>query len=543
MKPGSWYKNAIFYEIYLRSFKDGNGDGVGDISGLREKLVYLNQLGVDCIWLLPIYPSPRKDDGYDISYHYAIDDTYGSLQDFKKLINDVHAKKMRIIMDLVLNHTSDQHPWFLAAREDPKSPYHDYYVWSDSIEKYKEARVIFLDTETSNWSWDDKVGKFYWHRFYSCQPDLNYENPSVQAEMLNVVRFWMDLGIDGLRVDAVPYLFEKEGTNCENLPETHEYLKQLRKYFTELYPDKLLLCEANQLPEEVVEYFGEGDEFHMAFHFPLMPKTFIALRSEDKSPIEEVIRHIPKIPEGCQWGTFLRNHDELTLEMVTEDERQWMWQVYAPDKKMRLNLGIRRRLAPLLDNDKRKIKLAYNLLFSLPGSPFLYYGDEIGMGDDISLPDRNGVRTPMQWEDSQNGGFSTSTVLETPLIHGTEYSSANINVDRSIKTADSIWNHLRRLIKIRKTETVFETNLIQLVDFENQHLLGFYREDHASRILFIHNISHKTIKLNRRLLGLEHNRRYIDLLTKKIIKSILYGGSVNLSPYQSVFLKTADKSS
>ncbi|MFU8772683.1 MAG: maltose alpha-D-glucosyltransferase, partial [Anaerolineales bacterium] len=378
-----WYQDAIFYEVYVRAFCDSSGNGHGDLKGLASKLDYLKDLGIDCLWLMPFYPSPLNDDGYDIADFYNIHPDYGSLDDFQGLVAEIHARGMRIITDLVLNHTSDQHPWFQAARSSRNSPYRNYYVWSDTKEKYKEARIIFVDTEESNWSWDEQTGQYYWHRFFSSQPDLNYDNPAVQDEMIKVMKFWLDLGVDGFRADAVPYLFEREGTNCENLPETHAYLRRLRRFMDENYPGRILLCEANQWPEDLRPYFGDGDEFHMGFHFPIMPRIFMALRKENVSPIEWVIERTPVIPDSCQWCIFLRNHDELTLEMVTEEERQWMWQEYAPEPRMRLNLGIRRRLAPLLDNNQKAIELLNSLLFTLPGSPIIYYGDEIGMGDDI----------------------------------------------------------------------------------------------------------------------------------------------------------------
>jgi maltose alpha-D-glucosyltransferase / alpha-amylase len=409
MNNEPWYKNAVFYEISVRAFKDSNDDGRGDLRGLTEKLDYLQTLGVDCIWIMPIYPSPLNDDGYDIADYYSVDSAYGSLDDLKVLIEAAHQRDIRLVMDLVLNHTSDAHPWFQAARADKNSPYRDYYVWSDTNEKYKDARIIFVDTETSNWTWDEQAGQYFWHRFYASQPDLNFDNLKVQEEMLNVARFWLDLGIDGFRADAVPYLFEREGTNCENLPETHVYLKKLRKFMDEHYPERILLCEANQWPEDVRPYFGDGDEFHMGFHFPIMPRIYMALKKGRFEDMQQIMQRTPPIPENCQWCTFLRNHDELTLEMVTEEERQWMWKEYAPDPRMKLNLGIRRRLAPLLDNDRRKIELANSLLFTLPGAPIVYYGDEIGMGDNLDLFDRNGVRTPMQWDDSPNAGFTNVT--------------------------------------------------------------------------------------------------------------------------------------
>src|SRR5688572_862776 len=399
-----WYQDAVFYQISARAFKDGNGDGHGDLHGLIEKLDYLQTLGVDCIWIMPIYPSPLKDDGYDIADYYAVDKAFGSLDDLKELIKAAHSRNIRIVMDLVLNHTSDQHAWFQSARADRNSRFRDYYVWSDTNEKYAGVKIVFADTEPSNWSWDEAAGQYFWHRFYASQPDLNYDNPAVQREMLNVMKFWLDMGVDGFRVDAVPYLFEREGTSCESLPETHAFLKEMRRFIDENYQDRILLCEANQWPAQLRDYFGDGDEFHMAFHFPLMPRVYLAIHQEKAEPIRLALEQTPPIPDNCQWCTFLRNHDELSLEMVTEEERRSMWHEYAPEPRMRFNQGIRRRLAPLLKNDRRRIELVNSLLFTLPGSPIIYYGDEIGMGEDLTLDDRNGVRTPMQWDNSRNAG-------------------------------------------------------------------------------------------------------------------------------------------
>jgi maltose alpha-D-glucosyltransferase / alpha-amylase len=427
-----WYKDAILYEVHVRSFCDSNGDGIGDLRGLTQKLDYIANLGVDCVWLLPIYPSPLKDDGYDIADYYNVHPDYGTLDDFKNLVIRAHELGLKVITDLVLNHTSDQHPWFQSSRSSPDSPHRDYYVWSDTENKYSQTRIIFIDTEPSNWTWDPVANQYYWHRFYACQPDLNFDNPEVQKEMFNVMRHWLDMGVDGFRADAVPYLIEREGTNCENLPETHAYLKSLRKLIDKHYPGKILLCEANQWPEDVRPYFGDNDEFHMGFHFPVMPRIYMSLRKEDASSLKWILDKTPEIPEACQWCIFLRNHDELTLEMVTDEERQWMWQKYAPQPRMRLNLGIRRRLTPLLDNFRPKLELAYSLLFTLPGSPIIYYGDEIGMGDNIWLDDRNGVRTPMQWNNSKNAGFSNarSENLYSPVIADSPYSPESVNVAR-----------------------------------------------------------------------------------------------------------------
>jgi maltose alpha-D-glucosyltransferase/alpha-amylase len=411
MIPGTdttWYKDAVFYELYVRAFCDGDGDGHGDFKGLIQKLDYLRELGVDCIWLLPVYPSPLLDDGYDVADFYGIHPDYGTRDDFKALLDEAHKRGLRVVADLVLNHTSDQHPWFKEARTSRDSPRRGYYVWSDTDQKYRDARIIFIDSQASNWAYDPQSGQYYWHRFFSHQPDLNYDNPEVQQAMLDVVRFWLDLGVDGFRADAVPYLFEREGTSCENLPETHAYLKRLRAFIEDNYPGRILLSEANQWPEDTRAYFGGGDEFHMAFHFPAMPRIFMALARGDRQPILDILARTPPIPESCQWCNFLRCHDELTLEMVSEEERAFMWDFYAPEPRMRLNLGIRRRLAPLLDNDRRKIELANSILFTMPGSPIIYYGDEIGMGDNIWLEDRDGVRTPMQWSGEENAGFSTA---------------------------------------------------------------------------------------------------------------------------------------
>jgi len=489
MNDSLWYKNAVFYEVYVRAFYDSNGDGHGDLRGLTQKLDYLQELGVDCLWLLPIYPSPLKDDGYDIADYYDIHPDYGTLDDFKVLLESAHARNTRIIMDLVLNHTSDQHPWFQAARADRNSPYRDFYVWSDTDQKYRDARIIFLDTEKSNWTWDSLAGQYYWHRFYACQPDLNYDNPAVRAELFNIVRFWLDLGVDGFRADAVPYLFEREGTNCENLPETHAYLKELRRFMDENYPGRILLCEANQWPEDVRAYFGAGDEFHMAFHFPLMPRIYMSMQRADLTPIKWVLEQTPAIPDDCQWCTFLRNHDELTLEMVTEEERQWLWQAYAPDPRMRLNLGIRRRLAPLLDNDRRKIELAYSLLFTLPGSPIIYYGDEIGMGDDLQLPDRNGVRTPMQWDDSANAGFSTAGTLYAPVLGDRQYCPQRVNVAAQRADQRSQWQAIKKMVAIRKRYPALCCGDLTWLDCGTSTVAAYQRACGRERLLIINNLS------------------------------------------------------
>ncbi|MGW8226719.1 MAG: maltose alpha-D-glucosyltransferase [Anaerolineales bacterium] len=490
-----WYKDAVFYEVYVRAFFDSNGDGHGDLKGLAQKLDYFKDLGIDALWLLPIYASPLKDDGYDIADYYAIHPDYGTLDDFKELLDAAHTRGIKVITDLVLNHTSDQHPWFQSARQGQQDPYHDFYVWSDDDQKYAGARIIFLDTEKSNWTWDDSAQQYFWHRFYSSQPDLNYDNPQVRQEMINVMKFWLDLGVDGFRADAVPYLFEREGTNCENLPETHAYLKELRSFIDQHYPDRILLCEANQWPQDVRRYLGDGDEFNMAFHFPLMPRIFMGIRQGNAIPIIWALEQTPPIPENTQWAIFLRNHDELTLEMVTEEERQWMWENYAPEPRMRLNLGIRRRLAPLLDNDRRKIELAYSLLFTLPGSPVLYYGDEIGMGDNIWLEDRDGVRTPMQWEDSSQAGFSTapSNRLYAPIISSSGYDPESLNVADQKLDPGSLLNTVKNMIRTRRGYPALGSGTFSWATIIQTKtptpIIAYYRSDQQDRIVVIQNLS------------------------------------------------------
>jgi maltose alpha-D-glucosyltransferase/alpha-amylase len=490
-----WYKDAVFYEVFVRAFADGNGDGIGDLPGLTGRLDYLQDLGVDCVWMLPIYPSPLRDDGYDIADYYRILPDYGTVEDFSRLVDQAHRRGMRVIADLVPNHTSDQHPWFQASR-DPGHPehqkYRDWYVWSPSDQRYREARIIFIDYEPSNWTWDPVRGEYYWHRFFSHQPDLNYHHPAVQEEMLAVVRSWLKQGIDGFRVDATPYLYEREGTSCENLPETHAYLKRLRAFVDEIAPCTVLLSEANQWPEDVRPYLGEGDEFHMNFHFPLMPRIFLALAKADRSPILEILARTPRIPDTCQWGTFLRCHDELTLEMVTEEERQFLWDYYAPEPRMRLNLGIRRRLAPLLDNDRARLELAYSLLFTLPGSPVIYFGDEIGMGDNIWLHDRDGVRTPMQWSAAPNAGFSQAPAerLYLPLIDDELYGFRHINVEAQRADPGSLLNRLQEMIKVRKAHPTFGRGKIHFLKLASPSVLAYLRTyQDGERILVANNLS------------------------------------------------------
>ena len=440
-----WYKDAIFYEVYVRGFYDANGDGNGDLRGLTEKLDYLADLGIDCLWLMPIFASPLKDDGYDIADFMKIHPAIGDVSDFVALTKAAHERGIRVIADLVINHTSDQHPWFQEARRDPKSPNRDYYVWSDDDTKYKDVRIIFNDIEQSNWTWDPDACQYYWHRFFSHQPDLNFDNPAVQDEVLNIIGYWMDRGIDGFRVDAIPYLFEREGTKCENLPETHEFIRKMRRFLDAKYPGAMILAEANQWPTDLVTYFGAGDEFHMAFNFPLMPRMFMAVRREQALPIIEIMQQIPEIPENCQWALFLRNHDELTLEMVTDDERDYMVREYAKDPRMRINMGIRRRLMPLMDHDRAQVILLHSLLLTLPGAPVLYYGDEIGMGDNIYLGDRNSVRTPMHWTGDRNAGFSKAdpSRLFAPLIQDPGFHYQAVNVEAQLRSPNSLYYVLR----------------------------------------------------------------------------------------------------
>jgi maltose alpha-D-glucosyltransferase/alpha-amylase len=486
-----WYKDAIFYEVYVRGFMDSNADGNGDLRGLESRLDYLKDLGVDCLWLMPIYPSPLKDDGYDIADFRAVHPSIGTVEDFESLTKAAHERGLRIIADLVVNHTSDQHAWFQSARSDPNSPYRDYYVWSDTASEYKGVRIIFHDTEHSNWSWDNVAKKYYWHRFFSHQPDLNYDNPAVRREMLDIMKFWLDRGIDGFRVDAVPYLIEREGTTCENLPETHEFLKEMRSFVDANYPGALLLAEANQWPTDLLAYFGDGDEFHMAFNFPLMPRMFMAIRREDRTPIVDIMAQMPRIPPGCQWALFLRNHDELTLEMVTDDERDYMYNEYANDKRMRLNMGIRRRLAPLMENGRRQIELLYNMLFGLPGTPVLYYGDEIGMGDNIYLGDRNGVRTPMQWTGDRNAGFSRAnpSSLYQPVSLDPSYHYQAINVETQAASPHSLLSYLRRLIRVRKQNPVFGRGGLTFVPCANHRVVAYIRALGENVVLLVHNLS------------------------------------------------------
>ncbi|HEV2066672.1 MAG TPA: maltose alpha-D-glucosyltransferase [Thermomicrobiales bacterium] len=488
-----WFKDAVFYEVPVKSFFDASGDGMGDFRGMTERLDYIRDLGVDCVWLLPMYPSPYQDDGYDIADFFSIHPDFGTIDDFKEFLDAAHARGLRVIADLVMNHTSDQHPWFQEARTNSDSPKHDYYVWSDDPSLYSGARIIFTDTEVSNWTYDQMVGKHYWHRFFAHQPDLNYDNPEVHREMFEVVRFWLNLGLDGFRCDAVPYLYERDGTNCENLPETHEFLQKLRRMVDEEFPEALLLAEANQWPSDVVEYFGSAErpEFHMAFHFPLMPRMFMAMRREQRTPIVEVMESTPTIRDDTQWAIFLRNHDELTLEMVTDAERDYMYFEYAKDPRMRINVGIRRRLAPLLDNGRRQIEMMNSLLLSMPGTPVLYYGDEIGMGDNIYLGDRNGVRTPMQWNGDRNAGFSRAdwARLYSSVIMDPVYGYQAVNVEAQTRLPTSLLNWMRRLIAVRKRYHAFGRGSIRFLHPENTKVLAYLREYQDEVLLCVVNLS------------------------------------------------------
>jgi maltose alpha-D-glucosyltransferase/alpha-amylase len=534
-----WYKDAVFYELYVRAFRDSNGDGHGDLRGVIEKLDYLQDLGINCIWLLPIFPSPLRDDGYDVADFRGIHPDFGSLDDFKELIEQAHKRSIRVITDLVLNHTSDEHPWFKEGRKSKNALTRDYYVWGDDPDKYSGARIIFLDTEESNWAWDEVGQQYYWHRFYSSQPDLNYDNPKVQEEMLDVLKFWLDMGIDGFRTDAIPYLFEREGTNCENLPETHEFLKKVRQVVDENYSDKILLSEANQWPEKVRDYFGDGDEMHMAFHFPVMPRIFMALRRQSSNQLRKILNRTPGIPDNTQWCTFLRNHDELTLEMVTESERNWMWNQFAPDPRMRLNLGIRRRLAPLLDNNFDQIVLANSLLFTLPGSPIVYYGDEIGMGDNIWLKDRDGVRTPMQWDSSKSGGFSDSKKPFSPVIDTEPYSPEHVNVADQMTKLDSMYYVIKNMIAVRKTHRPFGWGDFSWANVTRpKEIAAYFRSYEGETVLILNNLSSRK---QSTVVELREENLYFpppDLFTGKATGELVDGQlHVELPPYGYKWLR------
>src|SRR5580700_5354657 len=496
-KPGSalWFKEAIIYQLHIKTFCDANNDGIGDFQGLLSKLDYLKNLGVTAIWLLPFYPSPLRDDGYDIADYFTVNPSYGTLDDFKQLLDVAHQNGLRVITELVLNHTSDQHIWFQKSRgAAPGDPWRDYYVWSDDPTKYGEARIIFKDSELSNWTYDPLAKAYFWHRFFFHQPDLNYDNPAVKAAAFEVLDFWLDLGVDGLRLDAVPYLIEREGTSCENLSETHHILQELRARIDAKYDDRMLLAEANQWPEDAVAYFGTGNECQMCFHFPLMPRMFMSLQMEDRYPIVDILEQTPAIPENCQWAIFLRNHDELTLEMVTEEERDYMYRVYARDSRARINLGIRRRLAPLLGNNRRKLELIHSLLFSLPGSPILYYGDEIGMGDNIYLGDRNGVRTPMQWSSDKNAGFSRANPqsLYLPIILDPAYHYEACNVETQLGNPHSLLWWMRRLLTFRKRWRALGEGKCEFLQPENHKILSYILRHEKEIILVVANLSRFT---------------------------------------------------
>jgi len=487
-----WYHDAVIYEVHVRAFQDSDGDGIGDFKGLTQRLDYLSDLGVTAIWLLPFYPSPLRDDGYDTADYTSVHHAYGTLRDFRHFLRAAHERGLRVITELVLNHTSDAHPWFQRARRAPAgSPDRDFYVWSDTTERYREARIIFKDFETSNWAFDHDANAYFWHRFYSHQPDLNYDNPRVRRAILNIVDLWLDMGVDGLRLDAVPYLFERRGTNCENLPETHAFLKELRAHVDERHPGRMLLAEANQWPDDAVTYFGDGDECNMAFHFPLMPRMFMALRMEDRFPVIDILEQTPPIPDTSRWALFLRNHDELTLEMVTDEERDYMYRVYAQDPQARINLGIRRRLAPLLGNDRRLIEVINGLLFSLPGTPVIYYGDEIGMGDNIYLGDRNGVRTPMQWSADRNAGFSRANPqqLYLPVVIGSEYHYESLNVEAQQDNPRSLLWWMKRLIALRKRSAALSRGSLEFLYPDNRRVLVFLRQHEDERILVVVNLA------------------------------------------------------
>jgi maltose alpha-D-glucosyltransferase/alpha-amylase len=487
-----WYKDAIIYQLHVKAFRDSNADGFGDFRGLIERLDYIQQLGANTIWLLPFYPSPLKDDGYDIASYEEINQTYGTVSDFRAFMEAAHARNIRVITELVINHTSDQHPWFQRARRAPKgSPERNWYVWSDDPNRYAGARIIFTDTERSNWAWDPEAQQFYWHRFFSHQPDLNFDNPDVLEAIINVMRFWLRMGVDGLRLDAIPYLVERHGTNCENLPETHEILKTLRRTVDAEFPNRIFLAEANQWPSDVRAYFGDADECHMAFHFPVMPRMYMSLRKEDRTPVVDIMRQTPTIPDSCQWAIFLRNHDELTLEMVTDEERDYMYREYARDPRMRINVGIRRRLSPLMEGGRRQMEVMNALLMSLPGTPIIYYGDEIGMGDNIYLGDRNGVRTPMQWNADRNPGVSEAdtAALFAPLIVDAPYSYHTVNVAAQEKVPTSWLRWMRRLIAVRQGYKAFGRGTWEPLQANNRRVLVFLRRYRDEIILCVNNLS------------------------------------------------------
>lgn len=488
----SWYKDAIIYQVHVKSYYDANGDGYGDFAGLMEKLEYIRDLGVDVIWLMPFYRSPLRDDGYDISDYTGVNPAYGDKKDFKAFLQKAHSLGLRVITELIINHTSDQHPWFQAARRAPAgSKKRDWYVWTDDDTKYKDARIIFTDSEKSNWTWDPTASAYYWHRFFYHQPDLNFDNPSVLKAVIRVMRHWLDMGVDGLRLDAIPYLIERDETNCENLPETHLILKELRRALDERYKERVFLAEANQWPVDVIHYFGNADECHMAYHFPIMPRLYIAIHKEDTRPIIDIMHRTPEIPAACQWAIFLRNHDELTLEMVTDEEREYMYRAYTPDPAMRINVGIRRRLAPLMEYSRPRIELMNALLFSLPGTPIVYYGDEIGMGENYHLADRNGVRTPMQWSADINGGFSAAPAeqLYSPVIADPIAGYKSVNVESQSLNPSSLLNWMRKVISIRKQYKVFGRGSVKFLESDNHKVLAYLRRYENQQVLIVANFA------------------------------------------------------
>ena len=531
----TWYRDAVFYEVFVRAFADSNGDGIGDLPGLTARLDYVQELGVDTIWLLPITSSPLRDDGYDVSDYFNIHPDYGTLADFRRLVNEAHRRGLRVVVELIPNHTSDQHAWFQASR-DPAHPdharYRDWYVWSDTDQKYPDARIIFIDTEPSNWTYEPRRKQYYWHRFFHHQPDLNYDHPEVQRAMLRVVQFWIDQGADGIRIDAPPYLYEREGTNCENLPETHAYLKRLRAFVDAYAPGTMLLSEANQWPEDVRAYFGDGDEVHMNFHFPLMPRLFMALARETRAPIEAILARTPALPPTCQWATFLRCHDELTLEMVTPEEREFMWNFYAPEPRMRLNLGIRRRLAPLLGNDQRRIRLAHSLLLTIIGSPVLYYGDEIGMGDNIWLDDRGGVRTPMQWNASKHAGFSAADRLYAPVVDDAVYGYRRINVEAQRRDPASLFNWLKRALQVRRAQPVFGRGAFEWAPVSVSAIAAYWRTLGNDRVLVVNNLSGQDQAIELKV----EPQPMIDLLSGRRLSP---SDRLTLGPYEFLWLKSS----
>lgn len=531
-----WFKSAVLYELYVRAYRDSNGDGHGDLTGVTQKLDYIRSLGVDVIWLLPISPSPLRDDGYDVTDYYDIHEDYGILDNFRTLVREAHARHLRVITDLVLNHTSVDHPWFQESRKGRDNPRSDWYVWTDDPERYSGTRIIFTDTESSNWTFDPLRGQYYWHRFFSHQPDLNFDNPEVREEMKRVIRFWLELGIDGFRMDAIPYLFEREGTNNENIHETHEFLKELRSFIDEIKPGAFLLGEVNQWPEDTMPYFGNGtDELPLLFHFPVMPRLFMAVAQGRRDSVESILEHTPAIPETCQWVVFLRNHDELTLEMVTEEEREFMVGAYAPEPRMCINVGIRRRLAPLMNGDHRKIRLMNSMLMTLPGTPIIYYGDEIGMGDDIELDDRNGVRTPMQWHSGENAGFSESARLYAPLIDDDLYGYRVLNVADQEQDPESLLNWTRQLIKTRQQHPALGRGAFRILHPENHAILPFLTVYGEDVLLAVHNLSNMTERAEIDLSEWD-GKMLVDLFTHQAYGRASQEVRVVLEPYEFLWL-------